>query len=106
MCDPRVELIKPIIFDLQVVKLMHLILKNIMKMNLIYLKLEVARDRGGVDKTDLERLDQAFVEVPNKEVNKFNLIKSFFKPWFPVRLRKHPPFGATVPSQCTPICAG
>jgi hypothetical protein len=52
-------------------------------------------------------LYQAFVEVPNKEeVNKFNLIKSFFKPWFPVSLQKRPPFGATVLSQRTPIRVG
>jgi hypothetical protein len=52
-------------------------------------------------------LDQAFVEVLSKEeVNKFNLIKSIFKPQFPVKLRKRPPFGATVLSQRTPIHAG
>jgi hypothetical protein len=52
-------------------------------------------------------LDQEFVEVPSKgEVNKFNLIKSIFKSRFPVRLRKRPPFGATVLSQRTPIRAG
>jgi hypothetical protein len=52
-------------------------------------------------------LDQAFVEVPNKEeVKKFNLIKNFFKSWFPVRLRKRPPFGATILSQRTSIRAG
>jgi hypothetical protein len=32
----------------------------------------------------LERLDQAFIEVPSKEeVTKFNLIKSIFKSRFP-----------------------
>jgi hypothetical protein len=55
----------------------------------------------------LERLDQAFVEVLRKgEVNKFNLIKIIFKSRFPVRLRKRPPFGATVLSQRTPIHVG
>jgi hypothetical protein len=47
MCDTRVDLIKSRNFDLQEVKPMHLILKNIMKTNLIYWKPEVARDRGG-----------------------------------------------------------
>jgi hypothetical protein len=47
MCDARVDLIKPRNFDLQEVKPMHLILKNITKMNLIYWKPEVERDRGG-----------------------------------------------------------
>jgi hypothetical protein len=52
-------------------------------------------------------MDQAFVEVPSKEeVNKFNLIKSIFKLWFPIQLRKCPPFGATVLSQRTPIRVG
>jgi hypothetical protein len=52
-------------------------------------------------------LDQAFIEVPSKEeINKFNLIKGIFKSRFPVRLRKGPPFGATVLSQRTPIRAG
>jgi hypothetical protein len=52
-------------------------------------------------------LDQAFVEVPSKEeVSKFNLIKSFFKSRLPFRLRKRPPFGATVLSQHTPIRVG
>jgi hypothetical protein len=36
MCDARVDLIKPRNFDLQEVKPMHLILKNITKTNLIY----------------------------------------------------------------------
>jgi hypothetical protein len=45
--DARVDLIRPRKFDLQEVKPMHLILKNITKTNLIYSKLEVARDRGG-----------------------------------------------------------
>jgi hypothetical protein len=36
MCDARVDLIKPRIFDLQEEKPMHLILKNITKTNLIY----------------------------------------------------------------------
>jgi hypothetical protein len=35
-----------------------------------------------------------------------NLIKSLFKSWFPVRLRKRPPFGTPVLSQCIPIHAG
>jgi hypothetical protein len=46
MCDARVDL-KPRNFDLQEVKPMHLILKNITRTNLIYEKPEVARDRGG-----------------------------------------------------------
>jgi hypothetical protein len=61
----------------------------------------------GIDKTNLERLGQAFVEVPSKEeIAKLNLIKSIFKSRFPVRLRKRPPFGAIVLSQRTPIRAG
>jgi hypothetical protein len=36
MCDARVDLIKPRNFDLQEIKPMHLILKNITRMNLIY----------------------------------------------------------------------
>jgi hypothetical protein len=58
--------------------------------------------------TDLESLDHAYVVAPNKidENRKANLIKSFFKPWPLVRFRKHPPFRATVLSQCTPINAG
>jgi hypothetical protein len=47
MCYARVDLIKPRIFDLRMVKLMHIILKNITRTNLIYSKPEVARDNGG-----------------------------------------------------------
>jgi hypothetical protein len=36
MCDARVDLIKPRNYDLQEVKPMHLILKNIIRTNLIY----------------------------------------------------------------------
>jgi hypothetical protein len=35
-----------------------------------------------------------------------NLIKSIFKSWFPVQLRKRPPFGTPVLSQHIPIHAG
>jgi hypothetical protein len=60
-----------------------------------------------VGKTNLERSDQAFVEVPNKEeIVKLNLIKNIFKSRFPIQLRRRPPFGATVLSQRTPIRAG
>jgi hypothetical protein len=45
MRDARVDLVKPRNLDLQEVKPMHLILKNI-KMNLIYYRPDVARDRG------------------------------------------------------------
>jgi hypothetical protein len=46
MCNARVDLINPrtLIFKRS---LMHLILKNILKMNLIYERPKVARDRGG-----------------------------------------------------------
>jgi hypothetical protein len=58
--------------------------------------------------TDLESLDHAYVVASNKiyEDRKANLIKSIFKPWPPVRFRKHPPFRAPVLSQRTPIHAG
>jgi hypothetical protein len=46
MCDARVDLIKPGNFDLQKESLMHLILKNISRTDLIYERPEVARDRG------------------------------------------------------------
>jgi hypothetical protein len=46
MHDARVDLVKPRNLDLQEVKPMHLILKNI-KTNLIYQIPEVAKDRGG-----------------------------------------------------------
>jgi hypothetical protein len=46
MHDARVDLVMRRNFDLQEVKPMHLILQNI-KTNLIYERLEVARDRGG-----------------------------------------------------------
>jgi hypothetical protein len=45
MCDARVELIKPRNFDLQEVKPMHLILKNITRTNLFYERPKVARDK-------------------------------------------------------------
>jgi hypothetical protein len=72
--------------------------------NLIYL-------RGSKRKheiTDLESLDHAYVVAPNKidEDRKENLIRSIFKPWPLVRLRKRPPFKAPVLSQRTPIHAG
>jgi hypothetical protein len=49
--------------------------------------------------TDLESLDHAYVVAPNKidEDRKANLIKSIFKLWPSIRLRKRPPFG-------TPFC--
>jgi hypothetical protein len=48
-----------------------------------------------------------FVEVPSKRRSSmFNLIRSLFKPWFPVRLQKRPPLRATVLSQRTHIHAG
>jgi hypothetical protein len=81
-------------------------LKDIMKTNLIYETRGSKRERG-IGKTNLERLDQALVEVPSKkEIIKSNLIESFFKSRLPVQLRRCPPFGATVLSQCTPIRAG
>jgi hypothetical protein len=44
ICDARVDILKPRNFDLQKESLMHLILKNITRTNLIYLRPEVARD--------------------------------------------------------------
>jgi hypothetical protein len=93
-------------FDLQEVKPMHLILKNIMKTNLIYWKPEVARDRGGWINQSREIGSSLCWSSEQRRSKKFNLIKSFFKSRFPFRLRKRPPFGATVPWQCTPIRAG
>jgi hypothetical protein len=50
---------------------------------------------------------EPFVEVPSeRRSSKSNLIRSLFKPWFPVRLRKRPPFRAPVLSQRTPIHEG
>jgi hypothetical protein len=50
-------------------------------------------------------LDQAFFEVPSKgEINKFNLIKSFFKPVSHPTLKRLP-FGATTVTM-HPIRAG
>jgi hypothetical protein len=67
---------------------------------------DATRYRGG-RLTDLERSDRAFFEVLSKIRScKFNLTRSLFKPWFPVRLRKRPPFRATVLSQHTPIHVG
>jgi hypothetical protein len=43
---------------------------------------------------------------PSRRSSKFNLIRSLFKSWFPVRLLKRPPFRTPVLSQRTPIHAG
>jgi hypothetical protein len=58
--------------------------------------------------TDLDSLDHAYVVAPNKigEDIKANLIKSMFKSWPPIRLRKRPPFGTPVLSQHIPTHAG
>jgi hypothetical protein len=51
------------------------------------MKARGSKRKRGVGKTNLERLDQAFVEVPSKEeITKWNLIKSIFKSQFPVQL--------------------
>jgi hypothetical protein len=67
---------------------------------------EVARESKEI--TDLDSLDHAYVVALNKidEDRKANLIKSIFKMLPPIRFQRCPPFGATVLSQCTPICAG
>jgi hypothetical protein len=71
------------------------------------MKTEGSKRWRGKGKTNLERVDQARVEVPIKEeIAKLNLIKSFFKSRLPVQLRRRPPFGATVKSQHTSIHAG
>jgi hypothetical protein len=50
---------------------------------------------------------EPFVEDPSeRRSSKSNLFRSLFKSWFPVRLRKRPPFRAPVLSQRTPILAG
>jgi hypothetical protein len=46
-----------------------------------------SKRQRGIDKTNLERLDQTFVEVLSKEeIAKSNLIKSILKSRFPVQL--------------------
>jgi hypothetical protein len=60
-----------------------------------------------VDKPFQRDRVKPFVEVPSKRrSSKLNLIKSLFKSWFPVRLRKRPPFGTPVMSQRITIHAG
>jgi hypothetical protein len=50
-----------------------------------------SKRQRGIDKTNLERLDQTFVEVLSKEeIAKSNLIKSILKSRFPVQLRRCP----------------
>jgi hypothetical protein len=88
MCDAKDDLVMPCNFNLR-----H---KN--ESNL--LKTGGNKDRGG------DRVEP-FVEIPSeRRSSKSNLIRSLFKPWFPVRLQKRPPFRALILSQRTPICVG
>jgi hypothetical protein len=60
-----------------------------------------------VDKPIYRDRVKPLVEVPSKRrSSKSNLIRSLFKPWFPLRIRKHPPFGTPILSQCIPTHAG
>jgi hypothetical protein len=70
------------------------------------MKIRSSKTYRGIGKTNIERLDQALVEVPSKEeIAKLNLIKSIFN----IASRptpKMPTFGTIVLSQRTLIRVG